>query len=158
MIATGPGIKIYLMRETSNDPSICLLDKSCVSGEIVSPGRLKLDGILTSGKYKLVIYNSQKQIDPLNNQRWFSFSLESYPILQKESRVNCPYMFLEKDFIQNRFIEGQQGTKFIYEDTIIMNAFNLSSSFEIKPKVDSLIKVRVKESEGVNTEMVLCAD
>jgi hypothetical protein len=93
MIATGPGIKIYVMRETSNDPSICLLDKSCVSGEMVSPGRLKLDGILTSGRYKLVIYNSQKQIDPLINHRWFSFSLESYPILQKESRYSNFYPF-----------------------------------------------------------------
>ena len=58
MIATSPGIKVYVMRESSHDPSICLLDKSCVSGEMVSPGRLKLDGILTSGRYKLVIYNS----------------------------------------------------------------------------------------------------
>jgi hypothetical protein len=58
MIATGPGIKIYVMRESSNDPSICLLDKSCVSGDLVSPGRLKLDGILSSGRYKLVIYNT----------------------------------------------------------------------------------------------------
>ncbi len=119
MISTGPGLKAYVMRESANDPSICLLDKSCVAGELVSPGRLKLDGILTSGRYKLVIYNSQGLYSGMKDQRWFSFSMESFPILQKESRyasfsvpfhtlfrVNCPYMFLERDFIQNRFIDG----------------------------------------------------
>lgn len=33
-------------------------------------------------------------------------------------------MFMGKDFIQNKFIDGKQGQRFSYNDKIIMNIFN----------------------------------
>ena len=41
-------------------------------------------------------------------------------------RVNCPYMFMNKDFIQNKFIDGMHGQRFSFDNKIIMNIFNMS--------------------------------
>lgn len=35
-------------------------------------------------------------------------------------------MFMDKHFIQNKFIDNMHGQRFSYSDKIIMNIFNLS--------------------------------
>ncbi|TNV71145.1 hypothetical protein FGO68_gene16752 [Halteria grandinella] len=47
------------------------------------------------------------------------------------------------------------GQKFSFQDTIIMNVFNLSQPISLKPERDMLLKVLVKESFGVNSELSL---
>jgi hypothetical protein len=59
MLYTGPGLRVFLMRESNENTQTCLIDKSCIQGIMVSSGRLKLDGILTTGKYKILIETSQ---------------------------------------------------------------------------------------------------
>jgi hypothetical protein len=39
-------------------------------------------------------------------------------------RVNCPFMYLEKDFLQNKFVEGMRGQKFTFSDTLVLNILN----------------------------------
>ena len=71
-------------------------------------------------------------------------------------RVNCPYMFLQHNFIQRKFIDGMQGQRFSFNDKIILNVFSLNQTIDITPEVDSLLKVQVKEAFGVNAAIVLC--
>ena len=61
-------------------------------------------------------------------------------------------------FIQNRFIDGKAGQKFIFDDDIILNLINSTQSFKIEPEEDMLIKMSSKEAYGVNMEMKLCQD
>ena len=35
-------------------------------------------------------------------------------------------MYMERNYIQHKFVDGMQGQRFIFEDRIILNAFNLS--------------------------------
>lgn len=35
-------------------------------------------------------------------------------------------MYVDKDFFQNRFIEGKGGRRFTMSDKVIMNVFNLT--------------------------------
>jgi hypothetical protein len=54
------GIKVLLSRNDhtfdKENPYICLFDKSCVEATLSSKSQLKLDLILTSGLYKLTIF------------------------------------------------------------------------------------------------------
>lgn len=48
------------------------------------------------------------------------------------------------------------GQRFSFQDTIIMNVFNLSQAITLTPPdTDMVLKVRAKESFGVNAAMVL---
>jgi len=64
-------------------------------------------------------------------------------------------LFLDESFIQNKFIDGMQGQRFSFQDTLIMNMFNLTQHFYLQPEVDSVIKIRSKEAYGVNIDMSL---
>jgi len=37
-------------------------------------------------------------------------------------------MYLEKDFLQNKFVEGMRGQKFTFSDTLVLNILNQSQS------------------------------
>lgn len=67
---------------------------------------MRVEVILTSGKYKLSILDHSNiemrefmrdEMD-LNNIT-FTFNMQSYPVIQNEERNNCPYLYLQKDFI-----------------------------------------------------------
>jgi hypothetical protein len=51
---------------------------------MVAPGLIKIDGIITSGRYKLSIYMQGSR----KYNRWFSFQLEAHPVVQKETRYD----------------------------------------------------------------------
>jgi hypothetical protein len=38
-----------------------------------------------------------------------TIDIQAYPIMQNEERSTCPYMYLTQDFIQEKFIRGQNG-------------------------------------------------
>lgn len=134
----GSGIKVLISRkdqdfENSDNPFSCLYDSSCDLASMNNKNELILDVMLTSGEYKLTFFEEQStEVRKFIQQEAglvnipFTFKMRSYPVLQNEERVNCPYMFLEKDFIQNKFIEGMQGQRFFYSDKIILNVFNLT--------------------------------
>ena len=60
-------------------------------------------------------------------------------------------MFLMEEFIQQKFIDGQTGQKFHFEDKVIMNLYDLRQELLIVPELDSHIKVVIREAFGVNT-------
>ncbi len=37
-------------------------------------------------------------------------------------------MYLEKDFLQNKFVEGMRGQKFTFSDTLVLNLLNQTQS------------------------------
>ncbi|CDW81429.1 laminin subunit alpha-like [Stylonychia lemnae] len=159
-------VKVLLVREDKKfeigNQLECLFDKSCVLASMSQKNMMKIDVILTTGKYKLVFLEDESTgmrrfLDTEANLelRPISLKFNSYPVLQNEERVNCPYLYMERDFIQERFITGKGGRRFQMQDKIIMNVFNLTQQFDIKPEKDSLIKIRVKEAYGVNAAVVL---
>jgi len=60
-------------------------------------------------------------------------------------------MFLMEEFIQQKFIDGQSGQKFHFQDKIIMNLYDLKAQVLIQPELDSHLKVIIREAFGVNT-------
>ena len=59
--------------------------------------------------------------------------------------MTCPFMYLMEDFVQSKFIEGQTGQKFSFQDKIIMNLADQKQYIHIKPEMDSTLKVVVRE-------------
>ena len=122
-------LKIVLARNDQdfdeNDPYKCLYDRSCILATLSQKNQLKIDVILTSGLYKLLFIDEETNQmrrflsqDASLTKRPFTFKLTSYPVLQNEERyvscrfnllprVNCGFMYMENDFIQNRFIDGK---------------------------------------------------
>ena len=62
-------------------------------------------------------------------------------------------MYLAEDYLQLKFIDGQSGQKFHFEDKIIMNLIELKSSYILVPEDDSVIKIVIREAFGVNTQI-----
>ena len=65
-------------------------------------------------------------------------------------------MFLLDDFIQTKFIDGESGQKFHFNDKIIMNLYDLKQEIMIQPELDSNLKVVIREAFGVNAMISLC--
>jgi len=65
-------------------------------------------------------------------------------------------MYLMEEFIQQKFIDGQDGQKFHFADKIIMNLIDLKSTFLIVPELRSHLKVVIREAFGVNVQIKLC--
>ena len=64
-------------------------------------------------------------------------------------------MFLMEDFVQSKFIEGQTGQKFSFQDKIIMNLADQKQYIDIVPELDSSLKVVIREQFGVNAQLSL---
>ena len=65
-------------------------------------------------------------------------------------------LYLHQHFIQNRFIDGNQGQRFTFEDNVIVNLMDLVQTTEITPEVDMYIKIKTKEAYGINMKMKVC--
>lgn len=121
--------------------------------------------VLLTGEYELVLFDQEEN----SVRKWlhteggleavpFSFELQASPIVQNEERAMCgDKIFLSENYLQNRFIEGRQGQKFIFDDDIILNLINASQSITFTPEKDMLLKASSKEAYGVNLAMQLCA-
>ena len=78
--------------------------------------------------------------------------------MQNEERVMCgDKLYLNQDFIQNRFIDHRGGQKFIFDDDIILNLVNSTQDITITPEEDMLLKMSAKEAYGVNMGIVMCS-
>jgi len=78
--------------------------------------------------------------------------------VQNEERVMCgDKLYLNQDFIQNRFIDHRGGQKFIFDDDIILNLVNSTQDITITPEEDMLLKMSAKEAYGVNMGIVMCS-
>ena len=87
----------------------------------------------------------------------FTFELTAVPILQNEERTMCrDKQFLSESFIQNRFITGKGGQKFVFDDDIILNLYNATEEMHCKPEKDMIVKVSTKEAYGVNMGLQIC--
>ena len=64
-------------------------------------------------------------------------------------------MYLMEDFVQSKFIEGQTGQKFSFQDKIIMNLADQRQHIDILPELDSSLKVVIREQFGVNAQLSL---
>lgn len=91
------GLKVILSRADhefeKGNPYACLYDKSCVIAEFSQKNMLKIDTILTSGKYKLTIFEKEPSsirkfivVDAGLKNKPISVSINSYPIMQTEER------------------------------------------------------------------------
>ena len=65
-------------------------------------------------------------------------------------------LYLVDSFIQNRFISGRDGLKFVFEDSILLNVVNNTQHVNIEPEQDMVLKVAAKQAYGVNIKMSLC--
>ena len=82
-------LKVLLVPDSGNkdkeeeDVEKCLLDKSCVQATLASKNMLKIDVILTSGKYRLVFMDEEQSgyISANLKEKPFTFKLTSYPVL-----------------------------------------------------------------------------
>ena len=113
--ATSAQLKAVLRRvdagvdeqEFVYDPLACLYDHSCIESELVGKNELNIDVILTSGDYKLTIFDQQENSVRkwISNQAGlssvpFTFELQAVPIIQNEERVMCgDKLFLTELFI-----------------------------------------------------------
>lgn len=62
---TSSGLKVFLTRTDVDHSDLgtleCLYDKSCVEATMSAKNELKIDVFLTTGRYKLTIYDDQKK-------------------------------------------------------------------------------------------------
>ena len=65
-------------------------------------------------------------------------------------------MYLTQDFIQNKFITGQNGQRFFFTDKTVIDLVNLEQRLTIFAEQDSYIKVFAREAFGVNLKIQLC--
>ncbi len=86
------GIRVLLSRNDHEfdqaNPLSCLYDRSCVEARLASSNSLKLDAVLTSGLYKIVVLEKEsRSVSRALNQecsletKLITFSLEAFPII-----------------------------------------------------------------------------
>ena len=88
----------------------------------------------------------------------FNFELQAVPIVQNEDRAMCNHrLFLNEDFIQNRFITGKNGRRFSFDEEILVAFAHDKQRVLFKPEKDMILKVSTKQAYGINMNMRLCS-
>ena len=64
-------------------------------------------------------------------------------------------LYLNENFIQERFIEGRGGAKFTFDEQILLNLVVPSQKINIHPEHDMLIKITSKVANGVNMKIMI---
>lgn len=116
----------------SFDPLVCLYNHSCVVSDSIGKNEISISVILTPGSYELVLFDQEdsKMRQWLSQEAGletipFSFDLQASPIVQNEERQMCgDRLYLTENFIQNRFVDDQNGKQFVFDDEIILNLIN----------------------------------